>query len=212
MVDRVNQMHVAIDTWLETTAARVVNPTSANDSTNSKPYQSLLIRQHFDVPATLVTNDPDAVAAFRAEHGRIIYKSVSGERSIVTQFSDADGARLDRLATCPVQFQEHVDGLDVCVHVVGGEVFATMIASDAVDYRYDHRETRMEPTILPDPVAEACVALTARLGLELSGIDLRLASDGRVVCFAVNPSPAYIVYEDATGQPIADAIARRLVT
>jgi hypothetical protein len=30
------------------------------------------------------------------------------------------------------------------------------------------------------------------------------------VCFEVNPSPAYVVYEDTTGQPIAAAIARRL--
>jgi glutathione synthase/RimK-type ligase-like ATP-grasp enzyme len=70
----------------------------------------------------------------------------------------------------------------------------------------------MTPLQLPAEIAAECVAVTRRLGLELSGVDLRFADDGRVVCFEVNPSPAYIVYEDQTGQPIAAAIARRLIS
>ena len=75
------------------------------------------------------------------------------------------------------------------------------------------RSSRLHPGWhLPDNVATKCVALTRRLGLELSDIDLRLADDGRVVCLEVNPSPAFIAYEEVTGQPIAAAIARRLGT
>jgi hypothetical protein len=204
-------LHEAIDGWLETTGARVVNRTSANDSNNSKPYQSLIIRDYFHVPATLVTNDATAVTPFIQEFGRVIYKSASGERSIVTTFGAEDMERLHLLATCPVQFQEYVPGLDVRVHVIGSEVFATSVESQAVDYRYDTSgEANLEPVILTDEVAGACVDLTAQLGLELSGIDLRYADDGRIVCFEVNPSPAFSVYEDATGQSIAAAIARRI--
>lgn len=205
-------VHHAVESWLETTPACVVNRTSANDTNNSKPYQALLIREHFAVPATLVTNDPARVHGFLAEHGRVIYKSVSGERSIVTELGDDDVERLALLRNAPTQFQEHVSGVDVRVHVVGSEVFATRVHSDAVDYRYDHATGggTMTACDLPEHVATECVALTRRLGLELSGIDLRLASDGRVVCFEVNPSPAFIAYEQITGQPIAAAIARRL--
>lgn len=46
--------------------------------------------------------------------------------------------------------------------------------------------------------------------MELPGIDPRLTDDGRFVCFEVNPSPAHTVYEEATGQPIAAALARHL--
>lgn len=203
------RLHEAIDAWLETTTARVVNRTSANDTNNSKPYQSLIIRDHFDIPATLVTNSPDDATAFLQEFGRIVYKSVSGERSIVTAFGPADIERLHLLANCPVQFQEHITGVDVRVHVVGTEVFATSIECQAIDYRYDPSgQTRLQAAALTEDVAQACVDLTARLGLELSGIDLRYSDDGRIVCFEVNPSPAYSVYEDATDQPIAAAIAR----
>lgn len=205
------RLHTALDAWLETSAARVVNRPSANDTNNSKPYQAMIIHDHFDIPATLVTNDPQAAVAFHDEFGALVYKSVSGERSLVTMFGDADRARLPLLTNAPVQFQEHIPGVDVRVHVVGQEVFATRVASDAIDYRCDAASTvGMRPAVLSEQVAGGCIALTARLGLELSGIDLRYAADGRVVCFEVNPSPAYNVYEDATGQPIAAAIARGL--
>lgn len=211
LLERVYHVHEAVESWLEVTSARVVNRTSANDSNNSKPYQALLIRDHFDVPATLVTNEPERVEAFRHEFGHVIYKSISGERSIVTSFTDADVERLGLLVNAPAQFQEHVSGVDVRVHVVGAEVFATRVESDATDYRYDESGSgSMKPFDLPGKVADECVALTHRLGLELSGIDLRFADDGRVVCFEVNPSPAYIAYEEVTGQPIAEALARYL--
>lgn len=206
------KLHLAIEAWLETTSARVLNRTSANDSNNSKPYQAMLIREHFDIPATLITNNPDVFAAFRSEFGHVIYKSISGERSIVTSFTEADNDRLHLLTNAPVQFQEYVRGVDVRVHVVGSEVFATCVESDAVDYRYDRSgSVKMSPIELSDTVAASCVALTKQLGLYLSGIDLCYTDDGRIVCFEVNPSPAFTIYEDATGQAISDGIARFLI-
>jgi glutathione synthase/RimK-type ligase-like ATP-grasp enzyme len=207
------RLHQALEMWLETTHACIINRTSANDTNNSKPYQALIIRDYFDVPATLVTNVAAEVLDFRSEFGEIIYKSSSGERSIVTKLCDADVARLDHLATVPVQFQEFVQGRDVRVHVVGSEVFASVITSDAVDYRYDHSgQVDMRPMAVSSELGERCVALTARLGLTLAGIDLRYAADGRVVCFEVNPSPAFSVFDDLqAGAPIADAIARHLL-
>lgn len=203
-------MHARIEAWLETTSSRVANRSSANDTNNSKPLQAMLIRDHFAVPATLVTNDPVQVRDFWARYPSMIYKSCSGERSIVTEFNEADLERLDLLDTVPVQFQEKVEGTDVRVHVVGNATFASAIDSDATDYRYDDSGMRMSAVEIPDEVAEACVALTVQLGLEISGIDLRFCNDGRVCCFEVNPSPAYSVYEDATGQPISTALARHL--
>ena len=45
------------------------------------------------------------------------------------------------------------------------------------------------------------------LGLVLSGIDLRRTPAGDYYCFEVNPSPGFIFYERATGQPISEAVA-----
>ena len=61
-----------------------MNPTAAMGSNGSKPYQAQLIARHgFRVPETIITNDPDRVLEFQAQHDRVIYKSASGIRSIV---------------------------------------------------------------------------------------------------------------------------------
>jgi glutathione synthase/RimK-type ligase-like ATP-grasp enzyme len=207
--------HDIVGQWAQVAGARVVNRYSAMGSNYSKPYQAQLIAEHgFAVPETLVTNDPDLVRAFVAEHGRAIYKSISSERSIVKTVDQDDLGRLDAIRWCPVQFQAFVEGTDVRVHTVGGEVFATAITSDATDYRYARSQTgdaaTMDGCELAPEIAARCLALADGLGLDLAGIDLRLTPEGEAVCFEVNPSPVYSYYESHTGQPMAAASARYL--
>lgn len=205
----------ALVQWAEISEARVVNRIAAMGSNMSKPYQAQLIRRYgFEVPLTLITTDAAEVRAFRAEHGRIVYKSISGVRSIVQTFGDDDLARLPSVRWCPTQFQKYVEGVDVRVHVVGQRVFATEARSEATDYRYAKRQTgtaaRLSAVALDDDLAERCVALTEGLGLAFSGIDLKLTPDGRVFCFEVNPCPGYSYFEENSGQAISTAVAQYL--
>jgi glutathione synthase/RimK-type ligase-like ATP-grasp enzyme len=201
----------ALIAWLQVTDATVVNRPAAMASNNSKPYQAAILREiGFDVPETLVTTDPHEVARFWTDHGTVIYKSISGVRSIVSRVTLDHLDRLERVSWCPTQFQQFVPGRDVRVHVVGDAVFASEVRSDADDYRYAHRdgaEVEVQATSLPADVAERCIAVTRRLGLLFSGVDLRLAPDGRWFAFEVNPSPGFTYYEQHTGQPIASAVA-----
>lgn len=213
---RCRALHEAFVRWCDLSPGRVVNRAGAQASNSSKPYQAQLIARHgFDVPETLITSDPEAVHEFRRRHGRVIYKSLSGVRSIVRILDDADARRLERIRWCPVQFQEFIEGDDVRVHVVDGRVFATRIVSAATDYRYAGdqvgRPAELCPHELDDAVAERCVTLTRALGLAFAGIDLKLAADGRIICFEVNPSPGFSYYEANTAQPIAAAVAGYLM-
>jgi hypothetical protein len=207
--------HDLIGHWADITPARVINRYIAMGSNFSKPYQLQLIREHgFAVPETLITNDPDRVIAFRDQHGPLIYKSISSERSIVNRLNEHDFTRLQRIRWCPVQFQAFISGPNLRVHTVGQQVYATMINTQAVDYRYATQQTGTPATFMPydpdDELAERCVRLAATLGLEVAGLDLKLATDGRIICLEVNPSPVFSYYELHTSQPIADAIARLL--
>lgn len=188
----------------------VINRPSGGRSNWSKPFQLRLIAAAgFSVPYTLVTTDPAAARAFLAEHKRIVYKSVSGVRSIVARLHLADTDRLNDVATGPVQFQRWIDGGDVRVHIVGDGWFATSVDSVVDDYRYASREgadVAMAPIDIPSKLGNRLVALTQRLGLLVSGIDLRVTANDEWFCFEVNPSPGFTFYEDATGQPIAEAI------
>ncbi len=196
--------------WLEIATACVANRPSAMATNISKPFQTQLISESgFLIPPTLVTNDAQAVREFRQQHGRIIFKSISAVRSIVTEWQPEDEARLDRLRALPTQFQALLEGTNFRVHVVGGSAFACEIVSKALDYRYAAREEldiEMRPAALPREVEERCIRMTESLGLVISGIDLLRTHDGRWFCFEVNTSPGYSYFQDQTGLPIAQAL------
>jgi hypothetical protein len=214
-------LHDALIRWSEIALGRVVNRVAPMGSNFSKPYQAQLIRREgFLVPETLITNDPDLVRDFQHQYGRVIYKSISGVRSIVQTLGEADMARIENIRWCPVQFQAYVPGDDVRVHVVGEQVFATLVESEATDYRYAARQVgdgsgagrppELKAIDLPPELADRCVRLARALGMAFVGIDLRITPEDQVYCFEVNPSPAYSYYESHTGQPIANALGRYL--
>ena len=159
-----------------------------------------------------MTTDPDAARRFWRRHGTVVYKSVSGVRSIVRRLAASDDDRLDDVRWCPTQFQEHIAGVDHRIHVVGEHVFATRIVAADDDYRYpaDGAAPPVVACRVPDALTHACVELARQLRLPLVGIDLRLTPSGAWYCFEANPSPAYTWYEHATGQPIAESLAHLL--
>lgn len=207
-------LHDTLIRWYEITPGRVVNRTAAMGSNFSKPYQAQLIQQAgFDVPETLVTNDPELVREFRDRYQQVIYKSISGIRSIVQTLEDKDLENLDRIRWCPVQFQEYLAGTNIRVHTVDTKVFATAINTDTTDYRYAHQQggkTELQAIELSDELAQKCIKLAQLLGLAFAGIDLKITPDNQVFCFEVNPSPAFSYYEANTGQPISQAVAHYL--
>ena len=199
---------------LEDLECPVVNRIGGGLSNNSKPYQALVIsRMGLKVPPTLVTSDPTAARAFHAEHGDVIYKSASGIRSIVRRLGPDQLARLYLLRDGPAQFQAFIPGRNIRVHTVGDRAFATVIESEAVDYRYAHLDgltARLEPITLPPTVEAACIRLAHAFDLLFAGIDLKETLDGEFYCFEVNPSPGFLYYERHTGQPISTALAELL--
>lgn len=204
----------ALLAWLEVAPCRVVNRFGPSASNISKPYQAQrILACGLQVPPTTVTNDPDEVRRFVAEHGQVIYKSISSTRSIVRRLTPSRAHDLERIRHLPTQFQALIPGVDVRVHVVGEAVHATEVDSAATDYRYaarDQQEVRMSPYSLPAEIEQRCLALSRALELPVCGVDLRRTPDGQWFCFEVNPSPAYSYYEGLAGQPIAAALVEYL--
>lgn len=206
-------LHMILASWIEATPAVVINRTRNMGSNNSKPYQSQIIRKYFLIPDTLITNRSDDVIDFRAQHDAVIFKSISGTRSIVTEFRSEHENILEDLEICPVLFQQKIDGLDIRVHTVGDQVFATSVHSPATDYRYGHHHgpaTELAPISIPPEIGAACVQLASDLELPFAGIDLRVTADSEYYCFEVNPSPAFSYFDVDRRRPIANAIASLL--
>lgn len=210
-------IHDTLLRWMDVAPGCMINRSSPSASNMSKPFQAQIVRRvGFRIPETLITTDPEAVRAFRAAHSRIIYKSISGTRSVVQTINAEDLDRLDDIRWCPTQFQAFVEGTEVRVHVVGNQTFAAAVRTEATDYRYAVQQTgkpaELRPVILSDELAARCVRLNQTIGLEISGIDLKVTPDDQVYCFEVNPSPAFSYYEQHTGLPIAQAIAEHLLS
>jgi hypothetical protein len=211
---RCRAVHSTLTRWFELSPARVMTRIAAAGSNLSKPYQAQIIRRYgFDIPETLITNDPQILQVFLARHGRVIYKSISYIRSIVQMVSEHDLKRLDHIRWCPVQFQEFIDGTNIRVHVLDKQVFPTAIHTSVTDYRYAYKQgeqEHLESIEIPADLADRCIDLTGALGLHFAGVDLMTTTDGRVYCLEVNPCPAFSYYELQTGQPIARAVAKYL--
>ena len=198
--------------WAELTPALVLNRPSDMAANNSKPYQARWIESlGFRIPSTLLTTDPIAAHAFLRRHGRVIYKSISGVRSIVSRVTDEHLGRFENIAACPTQFQEYIDGREYRVHVVHDTVIATEIVSSADDYRYAS-DVQMRAVTLPEAVTSRCRMLARVMRLPLAGLDLRCSSAGEWYCLEVNPSPGFTFFEQHTGQPIAQHLARLLAS
>jgi glutathione synthase/RimK-type ligase-like ATP-grasp enzyme len=188
------------------------------------PQLQLAAEIGFDIPPTLVTNDPKEFLSFyREQNGNIVSKLVgrspiNSADSPFARFTEvvapASIVETDSVRLCPVIFQAHLAKREeLRVTVVGTDVFAAAIQSQATprtrtDWRrYDQRHTPVLRTELPDPVAARCRALVSRLGLTFATIDLVVTPDERVVFLELNPNGQYLWIERATGLPISDAVA-----
>jgi len=174
-------LHQQLLDWLDIAPVLVVSRPAAVQANASKPLQIQRMGE----------------AGFRSQHGRVMFSSISDGEAGATELDDAGLSRMHRLTQLPTQFQAHVPGVDVCVHVVGDQVFAAEAGRDA----------RWGTSHLPEVVATQCVAMSRAMGLPLACIDLRRRPDGAYVCFEVHPMPAYSNFEVQSGLPLAAALA-----
>lgn len=196
--------------WADVFTGKIINKPAAMQSNHSKPYQGELIKKAgLAVPETLITTDTAALQHFWKKHGKVIYKSISSQRSIVEQLTASGEEDIEDIKNCVTQFQQYVDGTDYRVHVLGDKIFPAKINSESSDYRYAG-DTVIEAVELPVSITEKCIAVTRQLGLNFSGIDLRCSVANEWFCFEVNPSPGYTYFENYTGQPIAKEVAMYL--
>lgn len=187
----------------------------------------------FEIPPTLITNDPSEFREFYRRHGgRIIAKvfhrgihrlendpSEPSPVLCMTQIvSNRDIGYAESIRYAPVIFQAYVPKrLELRVTVVGNRVLAAAIHSqDTHRTRHDWRHedlshTRYTPFDLPLEVEARCLKLVERLGLCYGAIDLVLTPDDRYVFLEINPSGQWRWVETMSGLPIADAIAELLM-
>ncbi|MBS1955866.1 MAG: hypothetical protein JST89_16905 [Cyanobacteria bacterium SZAS-4] len=206
-----------------------MNLPANNLACKDKLWQLQLASQlGFEIPATLVTNKPSSVQEFFDQcDGQVIYKLMGEQTNVLIPANEnprgvstlplrkEDLPFLDQVAFAPHLFQKCIQkAYDLRVTVVGEEIFATRIDSQAgrgkIDWRHDY-SVDMEPFELPDEISQKCFSLTRKLGLNYGALDLILTKDEQYIFLEINCAGQYLWVEEITKQPITAAVCRLLI-
>lgn len=168
-----------------------------------KPHQlAVAARCGLQVPATLITNEPEAVSDF-AQYvgGRIITKSlatmvtvddVHGSGVLYTAEVAEDLWGDPGIAATAHLFQELVLGVDIRMTVVAGQFFAAEIhpadPDGPVDIRAHHENVSYRAIEVPADVRRAVIDLLHELRLTFAAIDFRVVPGRGWVFLEANPN------------------------
>jgi glutathione synthase/RimK-type ligase-like ATP-grasp enzyme len=174
------------------------------------------------IPKTIISNDPDSVRDFfQSNMGDIVAKtlrqshgSFDGREYVIytNPILESDLQRLESVKFAPVIFQERIEkASDIRVTVVGSDVFATEIHSQAnsstsVDWRRNTLSLRHTPHQLPAEIEERCLRLVESYGLVFGALDLIKTPSSEYVFLELNPNGQWAWIEVLTHQPITEKL------
>lgn len=208
-----NDSMSALRSLIKACPARWINSWQAYDFHKEKPLQLRAVKQiGVNIPATLISNDPNQVTEFALSHERVIFKPVYGgaHTQLVTE-SHLQPKRLNlALSLSPVTVQEYISGTNIRSYVLANSVYTAEIPSNSLDFRED-LEAELIPVELPKAVKKQCLAITKALKLEWTAIDWRLKSTGEYIFLEANPSPMFLHFEHQTGFPITEQLVKLLL-
>jgi glutathione synthase/RimK-type ligase-like ATP-grasp enzyme len=211
-------------------AVRWMNHPARAQFAESKVYQlSKAGKLGFQIPKTLISNDPVAVRQFWQEReGGIIAKPVRmgyfdfGDRQtcvFTTPVAEEHLRDDEAIQLAPVIYQELIPkAYDIRVTIVGKKVFSAAIDSQSVpSAKTDWRQSETEDLPhyahkLPASVEAMCLAYMDELGLSFGALDLILTPKNEYVFLEVNSAGQWVWLEDRLNLPISQTIAEWLWT
>lgn len=205
---------------LYSSRCRIINSLQAEERASHKLLQLDVARAcGFQIPRTLVTNDPAEVLAFIDQVGRqVVYKPQTDAQYHMAETRLLDAAAREKLLSvslAPVMFQEFVPAsFDIRLTVVGSRMFARRILSQRdkprIDWRLDLL-VQIEQMGVPESIAEPTYRLMAQLGLDYGAFDLRVTPTGEIYFFEVNPSGQFLFCELGDELEITEALCAVLI-
>ncbi|MEV6985520.1 ATP-grasp ribosomal peptide maturase [Sphaerisporangium sp. NPDC051017] len=165
---------------------RYVNHPANITTSDFKPAQLQVAAQvGFTVPATLISNDLDAIKKFVVERGPVVYKSFRGapptpEGHVAAIWTQriAEQDLDDSVSVTAHLFQQEVDKVaDARVTVIGRRVFASRITTPdgALDWRMgDWDELAYDPVDVPEQIKNGLFAYLDHFGLAFGCFDFAL--------------------------------------
>jgi len=204
-----------------------INHPVDNQRAEFKQEQLLRAREcGFEIPDTLITNDPLAALAFGEEHpdgivckplriGRVVHEGE--EKLFFTSVIDLDQLRNFSRGGEPYLLQALIKkAVDIRITVIGDQCFAVDIDSQAndestIDWRRRGSDLSHTKHTLPSELDRRCRRLVESYGLNFGAIDLAQRPDGSYVFFEINPNGQWAWIEQLCGLPVASHLADLLL-
>ncbi|GII97124.1 MvdC/MvdD family ATP grasp protein [Sinosporangium siamense] len=201
------------------------HPSAVADAEYRIVQMASAVRAGLHVPASLITNDPVSARRFvdNQDHGAvykaIMHKIVSEEGRIKLIYtSTVDAVTVDdRVRVTPHLFQSNVPKVfDTRVVVTGhgvclGVAIRTVDPVARQDWRTHYDRLTYDVVDVPQHVVDGCLRCLADLGVQIGVFDFSVDRAGDWWFLEVNPSGAWAWLAEATGLPIAEAVADLLV-
>ena len=216
----------SLDGFLLTLALKgcnvINNPTQENASLNKTFQLFIAQRCGICVPRTVISNNPPIVKKFYSSisnnAGKVVYKAFhSPKNSVITTnfLTEADFDRLDDLRFAPAIFQEYIDGRNLRITYINGDIFSAEvfvnIPEATRDWRLEMFNKIVEYELQPKDKF-AITSLMKALKLEYGAIDFKINKNNELVFLEVNPWGQFLFVEIQTGLPISKAIADALIS
>lgn len=190
-----------------------VNPRSAQLAMRSKALQLQIARRlGFEIPETLITNDPGEARRFLAREGHFVVKGISpmhwdeSGQVISLPTSSISAADLDddvAIRSCPMIYQRYVDkAYEFRVIVFGRRTLWVKIHSQApgrykTDWRHGMADELQIEAVDPPPELDArIVSFCGEAGLLHASFDLAVTPSGETIFFEVNEQGQLLWIED----------------
>jgi glutathione synthase/RimK-type ligase-like ATP-grasp enzyme len=195
---------------------------------NKLAQMSLAARAGFEVPPTLLSNDPDRIVRFARQFDHVAVKSQGGAwrempdgAMAVAYTQRCTSAELDAgragLTRAPVLVQPYLEKThELRVTVVDAIVFVCRIDSQAsarteVDWRRDVNAVSHELVDAAPGEVDRLRELVHAAGLRYAAIDLACTHDGKKYFLDLNPAGQFGWIEARTGAPILRTLAEALL-
>jgi glutathione synthase/RimK-type ligase-like ATP-grasp enzyme len=207
----------------------VSNPDNLRNAENKLYQLKQAIQVGFQVPQTIITNDPGISMSFYEKNGKdIIYKPIRkghldrGENQsvIFTNPINQEAAnQLDKVIYAPSLFQKYVHKrIELRVTVIGNKVFAVSLDSQKIpEAIHDWRKAINEGIphklfLLPPEICNKCKTFVRNLGLQFGAIDMIITPEEQYVFLEINPNGQWAWIQQICPEiPLRESLADILI-
>jgi hypothetical protein len=190
-----------------------ISPVEASRQMESKLLQLQLAQQvGLSVPATLVSQNPQAIRQFCAERDlQVAIKPLSGisKVAISTTVVSKELLQADRsLQLSPAIYQELLLGQrHLRIHAFGADFHTALITCEALDWRYDLSNSTVESYQLPAKTQSQLREFMRLSGLRMGIFDMKLGANDEPIWLEVNPQGQFLFVEGLSDLKLADTFA-----